>query len=853
MAEVNKVVNDDRESTFRASRRSTDRPFAFKSVRDMFRPSRRRSQLEEVDDEMRESLLRDAMAGVMQQNEVEFATRTGEEVLKAMQSDVQTGLTSHQVEKRLMNFGHNALAKPPPPSWCELFLEQFYDQLVIMLLVAALVSAILGQYAAFGAILLIVIANALMGVYQEMNAANALAALTAGDGVTVEVTRDEGKRSRVAVEDLVPGDIVHLKLGEQIPADMRVLRAADLTVKEMNLTGESRPVKKNARVVERNAAEPAAAASDDAKETIGDGEAKDGGDGSGEEKKKEKALDLPNFLYSSCDMLTGNVTAVVVKTGKNTYVGRIAEMIRKAKADKEEGSASPLREKLNVLGKKLGYASLLISLVVFLVGVCTISGGTCRGCDPGSDQHPVLQMVLVAVSLTVAAVPESLPACVTLTLSFGMQHMAAKNAVVRRLLSVETLGSADVICTDKTGTLTAGHMTAIKFNTGFQAYEISGKGHEIKGVVYKEGEDKSKAPEVKKGSRIEQVWASYAMVCNATLEFKKGVDTEGKETGEGRWVPDGDPTESALIIAARKLNIERKNFNQVFERKKENPFNSNRKMMSVLVERKPDAKLDNWYEGKRFVGLVKGGSDQVLKKCTRVIDEDGKVAPMTDELRARVQGGIDGFASQALRVLAVAYKTYDTAPEDDSDAALESDLTLLGFAGLMDPVRDGVKDAITTATGAGIRTVMITGDYAKTAKAIAENIGIVGDAVDTKSAVIACDVIVRPKSQRILEIEKFMDGIQPCAQTPFETPTTMTLTFTPPPPLPRAPRQSTRKRSRPRSRSTWTASMRKRQSSRSSRNRWTTSRPGRACLRVRNPRTSSSSSSRSNVRTTYAR
>ncbi len=716
---------------------------------------------DQMQPEEKDTAIREWRSTIVQRDVDKFATIEANQILGALGTHAIKGLSSEEAQLRLEQFGRNELAGEEPKTWCGLFLEQMEDILVIMLIVAAIVAAALQQVAASVAIIVIVMANAYLGVQQEMSAASALDELSAQEGTLVTVIRD-GAETPIDVAEIVPGDIVLLKLGERIPADIRLLEANDFTVKEMNLTGESRPVKKNNKVMSDNS--KSEKKEEKKEEKKGD---------AGSDDEGEKALVLSNFIYSSCDVLTGKCKGVAVKTGEETYVGKINMLIRKAKEGNEAGPKSPLKEKLEDLGKKLGFASLAISVVVFCVGVFT---SPCRGCDPDSDQPAWLQMLLVSVSLTVAAVPESLPVCVTLTLALGMQHMAKKKALVRKLISVETLGSANVICTDKTGTLTAGMMTAVKFMTGFQTYKITGAGRELEGYHVKADVDTTdeeackNASEKKENSRVEQVWASYAMVSNAKIFWEEKKDTEGGDAS--CYTFEGDPTETALVIAARKLGVRRnlegqkpdektddRDMNTLFKRIKENPFNSNRKMMSVLLERTELAKND-WYESAKFVALVKGGSDQVLKKCINVIDESGKAVKMTPELKQRILEGIDGFAGESLRVLAVAYKSFKTPPKSEEPEALESDLTLLGFAGLMDPVRPGVNEAIKRASGAGIKTVMITGDYAKTAKAIAKSIGLLHENEDAKDAVITCDVTVRPRSKRILEIQAMEDKFE---------------------------------------------------------------------------------------------
>jgi len=729
--------------------------FQMNSVGHLFLKTPKTSAFEQMQEEEKKKYLREQALMLAEADEDNFARKEWKDVCTGLRTDPDNGLSQEEAEARLLEYGPNELPKEDPPTCFSLFLDQLKDLLVIMLIVAAIVAAALSQVAASVAIIVIVLANAILGVKQELSAASALEEISAGEGVIVKVIRD-GKEKKIDSKDLVPGDISLLCQGEKIPADMRIIESALFTVKEMNLTGESRPVKKNSVVM----------AGADIKKQKRDAEEKETKEvSSPKNEKKEKALILTNFLYSSCDVLTGKAKTVVVKTGVNTYVGRIFELIQSARADKE-GEKSPLKDKLEVLGQKLGFASLFISIVVFIVGVST---DPCRGCDPDSDQPAWLQMLLVSVSLTVAAVPESLPVCVTLTLALGMQHMAEKNAYVRRLLSVETLGSADVICTDKTGTLTAGVMTAVEFVTGSKKYDITGLGHVLEGYFVPAGVDKQNDEacqkahaEEKKHGRAQMVWASFAMCSNAKFHYEEKADEDTVTSGDdqgGKWIFEGDPTETALVIAAHKIGVNRDDFKSEFTRIHENPFNSNRKMMSVILKR--GATNKDWYERSPYVALIKGGGEQVLARCNSELNDDGEVVPMSKARITQLREGIDGLCGKSLRVLCVAYKTFKEAPKDmKKPEMIESELTLIGYAGMLDPCRPGVKEAIAAASGAGIRTVMITGDYAKTAKAIALSLDIIGPDMDEKKVVIECDSIVRPMSKRILEIDNLIENKQ---------------------------------------------------------------------------------------------
>ena len=618
------------------------------------------------------------------------------------------GLSPAEAARRLARDGPNELHKAPPTPFWRMLLAQFSDLLVVMLMAAALVSLALGEYAAGVTIWVIIIANAALGVSMESKAGDALDALESMSSPQATAVRGGG-RVEVPARDLVVGDLVRLAPGDSVPADCRLVSSNELVCTEAALTGEADGVKKDARWV-------AGAA--------------DAGD--------RAALTDRNMVYAGCAVASGTAVALVVHTGMDTRVGGIAHLLNTAGK-----GTSPLQQKLHSLGVKLGLASLAVSLVVFVVGVSTE-----RGADPTSDQPVWLQMLLVAVSLTVAAVPEGLPAAVTITLAVGMRNMVKKHALIRDLRSVETLGSASVICSDKTGTLTAGVMTAVRLWHAGVSYQITGVGYSPEGRIVEPGVDTSDEAAVKaSGDRLMN--AQHTRVLEAALLCSNAELRQSPETG--MWEAVGNMSERPIVVAAAKAGIDRGKLFGRYIWRHENPFSSARKMMSVVVQ-----------GGEVF---VKGAPNVVLDRCVYMENGDGNTQDLTGDQRQQIMRQVDGYSSQAYRVIAVARRTI----RDDKYGAdlVERGLTLVGLLAYIDPERRDVAESIEVAHEAGIRVVMITGDYLKTAEAIAKNIGLLPR--DEDDGAVDC--------VRVRELQARAEGGDARAETELDALTSHTLVY----------------------------------------------------------------------------
>ena len=555
-----------------------------------------------------------------------------EEVLKQVQSS-EKGLSTQEAQKRLEENGRNALEAAKGKSLFRRFLEQLADPMIIILLAAALVSGVLAvvendSFADVIIILAVVIINAVLGVYQESKAEKAIEALQKMSAATSKVLRD-GKVSIVPSEELVVGDVVLLEAGDAVPADGRLLESASLKIEEAALTGESVPVTKLIDLINLK------------------------------ENEKDVPLgDRKNMVYMGSTVVYGRGSAVITGTGMNTEMGKIAGALAEAKDE-----LTPLQVKLAELSRILTIMVIIICVVIFGVDILRHGVGNVL-----TDPTALLDTFMVAVSLAVAAIPEGLVAVVTIVLSLGVTKMAKRQAIIRKLSAVETLGCTQTICSDKTGTLTQNKMTVVK--------------HELA------------APE-------EKFLAGMALCSDAQWD---------EELGEAV----GEPTECALVNDAGKAGLT--GLTAEHPRVGEAPFDSGRKMMSVVVET-----LDGEYEQ-----YTKGAPDVVIGLCTHIYDGE-KVVPLTEERRAELVAANKAMADEALRVLALASRTYTEVPSDCSPAALEHDLVFCGLSGMIDPVRPEVADAIREAHDAGIRTVMITGDHIDTAVAIAKQLGIVTD------------------------------------------------------------------------------------------------------------------------------
>ena len=559
---------------------------------------------------------------------------SAEEVLEAQSTSADQGLTAAEAQKRLASAGPNKLDEEEKTPLWKRFFEQMADPMVIMLLVAAAISVITGfiqgepEWADAAIILSVVILNSVLGVVQEAKSEQALEALQEMSAAQSKVIRD-GKMSHMPSSELVPGDVVLLEAGDSVPADCRVLESASMKIEEAALTGESVPVEKHADAI--------ALAADTDDVPLGD---------------------RKNMCYMGSTVVYGRGRAVVVGTGMNTEMGKIATALTQAKKE-----LTPLQMKLNELSGILTKLVLAICVIIFAVDIVRHFG------ELGSNPGMLLDTFMVAVSLAVAAIPEGLVAVVTIVLSMGVTKMSKRQAIIRKMTAVETLGCTQIICSDKTGTLTQNKMTVVK--------------HEL-------------------ACAEEKFLAGMALCCDAKWDEEKGEAV-------------GEPTECALVNDAAKAGMQ--GLDVEHPRVGEAPFDSGRKMMSVVVE-----EADGTFEQ-----YTKGGPDVVLSRCTHVYD-NGEIVPMTDERREQILVANKSMADQALRVLALSSRTYTEKPSDFSPDALEHDLVFCGLSGMIDPVRPEVTAAIAEAKEAGIRAVMITGDHIDTAVAIAKDLGIVSDA-----------------------------------------------------------------------------------------------------------------------------
>lgn len=545
------------------------------------------------------------------------------QVLQTLGTDPTQGLHPEQVEDRLREHGENRLKEDKKKTNLQRFAAQFKDVMILILLAAAAVSFVIacveGEPKEFfepALILLIVVLNAVMGVMQESKAEKALDALKSLSAPHARVLRG-GSEQVIDAAQLVPGDIIHLEAGDFIPADARLLSSVSLKCEESALTGESVPTEKQADVVV------------DAQAPLGD---------------------RSNMVFSGCSVTYGTAAAVVTATGMNTEMGKIANLL-----NGENDGQTPLQQKLAQLGKYLGVLALAACAIIFVVGL--------------SNGIPALEIFMTAVSLAVSAIPEGLPAIVTIVLSIGVQRMAKKNALVRRLPAVETLGSASVICSDKTGTLTQNRMTLVK--------------------AWVDGTDTPEEISAQNSPAVRRLLEYASLCCDGTVTFQNGEEQH-----------IGDPTETAILVAAHKNGLEQEALQKQHPRLAELPFDSDRKLMTTV----------NRVEGKTLV-IVKGAYDMLAARC--ISGDLEKAGAM-----------VEAMSGTALRVLAVAWKEIEEVPDHPTTQELERDLHFLGLVGMIDPPRPEAKAAVALCRKAGIRPVMITGDHVVTAAAIARELGI---------------------------------------------------------------------------------------------------------------------------------
>ncbi|MBE6794853.1 MAG: cation-translocating P-type ATPase [Ruminococcaceae bacterium] len=551
-----------------------------------------------------------------------FHNMSAEETLKSLSADKEKGLDSASVEKLSAEFGPNKLKEKKKKTTLQRFFDQFKDVMILILIIAAVISFVIAcvegnpkEFFEPGLILLIVILNAIMGVMQESKAEKALDALKNMSAPHARVIRN-GEEKIIDASLLVPGDIIKLEAGDFVPADARLIHSVSLKSEESALTGESVPTEKDASVVV------------DEKAPLGD---------------------RSNMVFSGCSITYGTALAVVTATGMNTEMGKIANLL-----DSEGESQTPLQQKLAQLGKYLGFVALGACAVIFVVGLL-------NGIE-------VIDIFMTAVSLAVSAIPEGLPAIVTIVLSIGVQRMVKRGALIRRLPAVETLGSASIICSDKTGTLTQNRMTLKKAYLDGGVFEdvTENNSHEIKNLL-----------------------KLATLCCDGAVSFEDGKEKH-----------IGDPTETAIVLAAHKNGMPKDELNKAYPRLFELPFDSDRKLMSTI----------NAIDGKNVV-IVKGAFDMMLPRCVKGDMEKAKT--MVNEM-----------SEDALRVLAIAYKYVDEVPETATSEELEQGLTFLGLVGMIDPPRPEAKAAVAVCREAGIKPIMITGDHVVTASAIAKELGI---------------------------------------------------------------------------------------------------------------------------------
>ena len=568
-------------------------------------------------------------------NQEKWFSKSGEDVANFFETDMIKGLSSEQVEEKRSVYGTNEIVSKNKKSIAKMILEQFQDFMIIILIIAAVISGVVGQSNGEGftdsiIILVIVILNAVIGVIQELKAQKSLESLKNLSAPHSKVIRD-GKLQDLESKYLVPGDIVVLETGDYVPADLRLIEAVNLKTQEAALTGESLPVEKNTEKID--------------KEDIGIG-------------------DRLNQAFSSSLVTYGRGKGIVVSIGMQTEVGKIATML-----DSVDDSETPLSRRLEALGKTLGIAALVICLVIFAVG-SFVHG------------REIFEMFMTAVSLAVAAIPEGLPAISTIVLSIGVQRMVKRNAIIRTLPSVETLGSATVICSDKTGTLTQNKMTVEKIFYNNEIFGVEEKKYNVDDHL--------------------RLLMNSMILCNDTKVTKEGEE----------FKLAGDPTETALVDLGIKLNMLKTTMDDENPRVEEIPFDSERKLMSTV---------NNTNQGL-FV-YTKGGVDEILSKCSKIYLDNQEMALSAENINYIKQVN-EEMAKGALRVLAMAYKRVDKVPTRNEMNNLESELVYIGMVGMIDPARPEAKEAVEKCKTAGIKPVMITGDHKVTAMAIAKDIGI---------------------------------------------------------------------------------------------------------------------------------
>ena len=571
-----------------------------------------------------------------------------EEILEKIGSNEKSGLSASEASKRLEKYGPNKIESSNKKSMIQKILDQIIDPMVILLIVASIISAFTGDKIEAIIIIAIVVLNAIMSIYQEGQAEDSVAALQKMSSPEATIIRD-GKRIKVKAEELVPGDIVVLETGDIIPADMRLLDSRNLKIDESSLTGESVAVEKDAN--------------EEYNEEVGIGDRK-------------------NQAFSSSIVTYGHGLGVITKTGHETEIGQIAKSL-----DTVEEKETPLQKQLKNLSKKLAILVVVVCALVFVVGYFRTS-------------MDLLDNFMVAVSLAVAAIPEGLTAVVTIVLSIGMNRMVERKAIVKNLVSVETLGSTTAICSDKTGTLTQNEMTITKVYTDFKEFDVSGSGYAPIGEISHKGEKINEHEQIKLLMTI----ASFSNDANLTED-------------SGVYQITGDPTEGAMLTLSEKWGINQEKLNEAHPRIDEIPFDSDRKMMTTFHNIE-----DSYY------AMTKGAPDIIIKNSSKIMI-DGKLEEFTNDLKEKVLEENTKLARLALRVMAYAFKPYESLENEElTTENIEREMIFVGLTGMIDPPREEAKKAVEECHNSGIDVIMITGDYFETALAIAKDLGIAENA-----------------------------------------------------------------------------------------------------------------------------
>lgn len=581
---------------------------------------------------------------------IRWDRRSVQDVLQEFRISLDAGLNTEQVSENQKKYGLNQLKETSKKTFLSKVADQFKDFLILILLAASVVSFSIGEKTDAMIIVAIVIINAMLGLYQEGKAEKAIEALQKLAAPNANVIRN-GAPISVPAEQLVPGDVVVLETGDIVPADLRLVESYNLQIEEASLTGESVASEKRAE--------------DICEEDV-------------------SLADRKNMAYASTILTYGRGKGVVVSTGHDTEIGKIAEVIQGY-----EEESTPLQKKLARLGKQLGIIVLAVCVVVFVIGIL--------------QNLPMLDMFMTSVSLAVAAIPEGLPAIVTVVLSLGMGKMASKHAIVKKLPAVETLGTTTVICSDKTGTLTQNEMTVVKVFVDEHILDVEGEGYEADGRICHEKEE----VDVETVPTLERLLEITLLANDAKL----------KRLENGKLGVMGDPTEGALITLANKWDIYSKDYEEAHPRKNELPFDSDRKMMTTFHENIGENPV---------VSFTKGAPDVVLSRCS-YWEKNNEIVELNEELREKISEVNQKFSKNALRVLALAYRSFEKMPEEITVDEIEKEMIFVGLVGMIDPARAEAKEAIKLCKYAGIIPVMITGDYKETAFAIGQQLGMVED------------------------------------------------------------------------------------------------------------------------------